>query len=208
VTEPTAPRLAPLPPDRWDDDVRDALRAGFPEQVAMRFLATGPESMPMPMPTAVATMMHHPELAGRFLAYNGVLLQRPALAPRLRELIVLRVASRTHARYEWVQHVRLALRHGVTSEEIASIAAEPSAAAWTPLEAAALAATDQLVADHRVDDDTWKLLASDLDERQLVEFVFVVGTYTALAMAFNSFGLQLDPDLEELANTVPYSFEE
>jgi 4-carboxymuconolactone decarboxylase len=201
-----APRIAPLPRDLWDDDVREALRTGFPEQVAMRFLATGPESMPMP--TAVATMMHHPELAGPFLAYNGVLLQRPALAPRLRELIVLRVASRTHARYEWVQHVRLALRQGVTSEEIASIAAEPSAAAWTPLEAAALAATDQLVADQRVDDETWKLLARDLDERQLVEFVFVVGTYTALAMAFNSFGLQLDPDLQELANTVPYPFEE
>jgi hypothetical protein len=28
-----------------------------------------------------------------------------------------------------------------------------------------------------------------------MELVFVVGTYTALAMAFNSFGLQLDDDL-------------
>jgi 4-carboxymuconolactone decarboxylase len=206
VSDATAPRIAPLPRERWDDDVRDALRTGFPEQVATRLLATGPDSMPMP--TAVATMMHHPELAGRFLAYNGVLLQRPALGSRMRELIVLRVASRTHARYEWVQHVRLALRHGVTSEEIAAIATEPDASVWTPLETAALAAADQLVAGHRVDDETWKLLASGLDERQLVEFVFVVGTYTALAMAFNSFGLQLDPDLQELANTVPYSFEE
>ena len=29
----------------------------------------------------------------------------------------------------------------------------------------------------------------------LVELVFVVGTYTGLAMAFNSFGLELDADL-------------
>ncbi len=32
-----------------------------------------------------------------------------------------------------------------------------------------------------------------------MELVFVVGTYTGLAMAFNSFGLQLDPELQELA---------
>ena len=32
-----------------------------------------------------------------------------------------------------------------------------------------------------------------------MEVVFVVGTYTCLAMAFNSFGLELDPELRPLA---------
>ena len=51
--------------------------------------------------------------------------------------------------------------------------------------------------DHyRISDDTWTRLAEQLDERQLMEVVFTVGTYTCLAMAFNSFGLQLDPGLE------------
>ena len=63
---------------------------------------------------------------------------------------------------------------------------------WTPLEADLLAATDQLIDRYRIDDDTWARLAQHLDEQQLVELVFVVGTYTCLAMAFNSFGL-LDP---------------
>jgi hypothetical protein len=35
----------------------------------------------------------------------------------------------------------------------------------------------------------------------------VVGTYVGLAMAFNSFGLQVDPDLEEFDRTLP-AFEE
>jgi hypothetical protein len=46
-------------------------------------------------------------------------------------------------------------------------------------------------------------LAKQLDERQLVELVFVVGTYTALAMVFNSVGLQLDPELQPIAATFP-----
>ena len=44
-------------------------------------------------------------------------------------------------------------------------------------------------------------LAEQLDERQLVELVFVVGTYTCLAMAFNSFGVQLEPGAD--AGSVP-----
>ena len=67
------------------------------------------------------------------------------------------------------------------------------------MEADLVAATDQLVDDYRVDDDTWARLAEHLDERQLVELVFVVGTYTGLAMAFKSFGLQPDAGLQEAA---------
>jgi 4-carboxymuconolactone decarboxylase len=206
VTDPAGPRLAPLPRERWDGDVRDALRTGFSEEAAIRFLSDGPDAIPMP--NVVATLMHHPQLAGPFLAYNSVLLRRPALDPRLRELMVLRVAWRTRARYEWAQHVRLAQRAGVSSAEIDAIAGGPDADGWTPLEARLLAATDQLIDDYRVDDATWRALAAELDPRQLVELVFVVGTYTGLAMAFNSFGLQLDPDLQASADNSPFPFEE
>ena len=34
-----------------------------------------------------------------------------------------------------------------------------------------------------------------------MELVFVVGTYTGLAMAFNSFGLELDADLQATLTT-------
>ncbi len=160
------------------------------------------------MPNVLSTMMHHPALAGPFLAYNQVLLQTPALDPRQRELMVLRVAWRTRARYEWAQHVRLAAGVGITPEEIEAIATGADAEIWTPLEAELLSAADQLIDRYRIDDDTWRRLAEQLDDRQLVELVFVVGTYTGLAMAFNSFGLQLDPDLRGIVTTSVPEFEE
>jgi alkylhydroperoxidase family enzyme len=186
-------RLAPLPKDRWDDAVRAALRQGFPEAAA-RFLASGPEAGPVP--NVLGTLLHHPALAGPFLAYNRVLLQTPVLGPRLRELMVLRVAWRTRSLYEWAQHARLATSLGITRDEIAAIARADAAGAFSSLERDLLAATDQLVEQHRIDDATWGRLAAQLDARQLVEVVFTVGTYTCLAMAFNSFGLELDPGLE------------
>jgi alkylhydroperoxidase family enzyme len=193
----TAPRIEPLAKDRWDDDVHAAFRLGFGDAVAERFLATGPDAPAMP--NAVGTMMQHPALAGRFLAYNNVLLFAPTLEPRWRELMILRVAWRTRASYEWVQHVRLSQRYTVTADEIDAVTQGADAGTWSALEADLLAATDQLIDGYRVHDDTWARLAESLDPRQLVELVFVVGTYTCLAMVFNGLEIELDPELQSVA---------
>jgi alkylhydroperoxidase family enzyme len=187
------PRIAPLPTDQWSDDAVAALRSAFGDQAADRLLATGPDAPHVP--NVLTTLMRHPALTGPFLTYNSVLLNAPTLDPRWRELMVLRVAWRTRAPYEWVQHVRMAPSCAITPEEIDAIADGAQAEIWAPLEADLLAATDQLIDHYRIDDDTWARLAARLDERQLVEIAFVVGTYTALAMAFNSFGIELDPEL-------------
>jgi 4-carboxymuconolactone decarboxylase len=198
------PRLAPLPREQWDENVRAALAGAYSEKAAARYF--GDDAVPMP--NVLATLMHHPALAGPFLSYNNVLLFAPALNPRQRELLVLRVAFRTRSLYEWVQHVRMAASVDITAEEIAAIAKPVDAHAWSALDADLLRATDQLVDNYQVDDDTWRRLAEQLDARQLVEVVFVVGTYTGLAMAFRSFGLQLDPELHDLAATAPAEFQE
>lgn len=54
---------------------------------------------------------------------------------------------------------------------------------------------DEIVADRYISDETWKRLAEQLDRKQLMDLVFTIGSYDLLAMAFNVFGLQLDPGL-------------
>jgi alkylhydroperoxidase family enzyme len=140
-------------------------------------------------------MLHHPQLAERFLAFNGQLLWTPVLEPRLRELAVLRIAYRTRSSYEWAQHVKLSQRYDVTAAEVDAIMAEDYTG-FSPLESEILRATDQLLDGYRIDDATWTRLAGELDEKTLLELIFVVGTYTALAMVFNGIGIELDPDLD------------
>jgi alkylhydroperoxidase family enzyme len=189
---PTGPRIAPLPPDEWGGDAVAALRAAFGDGAADRFLS-GPDAPPVP--NVLSTLLRHPALTGPFMVYNAVLLNSPTLEPRWRELMVLRVAARAHSEYEWVQHVRIARACGITDAEVEAIAAGVVTSTLSPLEADLLAATDELLDRYRIADTTWARLAAQLDERQLVEVAFVVGTYTALAMAFNSFGIELDPEL-------------
>ncbi|MFN8034813.1 MAG: carboxymuconolactone decarboxylase family protein [Acidimicrobiia bacterium] len=188
-----ASRLAPIPVEQWGDDARDALR-GWLHDGADMFLADGPGARRVP--NVLGALMHHPRLAGPWLAYNDVLLNTPALDARLRELAILRVAWRARSDYEWLQHVRMARQVGITAQEVEAIAGVADTEPWTPLQSDLLAATDQLIDRFCIDDTTWARLAGQLDARQLVELVFVVGSYTCLAMAFNSFGLELDPDLD------------
>jgi 4-carboxymuconolactone decarboxylase len=189
-----SPRLEPLPTEQWSQDGIAALRGAFSDRVVDGFLSTSSDARRVP--NALATMLYHPALVGPWLAYNQVLLSDPALGHRARELMVLRVAWRTRSRYEWVQHVQLAARFGIGPEDIEAVAHGTDAAAWTPLERDLVAAVDQLIDRFRIDDETWARLAGQLDERQLVEVAFVVGTYTCLAMLFNSLGLEIEPDID------------
>lgn len=193
---PTTPRLEPIPAGQMKDDAREAL-SGFMGGAAKVFLSGKPDAPRMP--NVLATLLHHPRLVGPWLGYNNVLLNEPAIEARHRELMILRVAWRTRSNYEWLQHVRLGKQLEITDDELRAIADGTHVDSFTSLERDLLAATDQLLDDHCIDDATWARLASSLHEHQLVEIVFTVGTYTCLAMAFNSFGLQLDPELDPAA---------
>ncbi|WP_280319038.1 carboxymuconolactone decarboxylase family protein [Nocardia wallacei] len=187
----TAPRLAPLPPEQWDEPARNMLRGKV--SLADRYLSGAPDAPPMP--NILGVLGHHAELAGAWLSYNGTLLERSALDARDRELIILRVAWRTDSTYEWAQHVRLATRAGVTEAEIAAVARGHAAPVWTASDRVLLAAADQLLDRHAVDDATWAELVRHFDIRQVLEVLFVAGSYLCLALVCNSVGLQLDSDM-------------
>ena len=184
-------RLAPIPVEEWSDEARETL-ATHMSGAAKLFLSGAPDAPRVP--NVIAVLMHHPKLAGPWLTYNGVLLNEASLDPKHRELMILRVAWRTRSEYEWVQHIRLGRQPGITDDEIETIA-DSGTHTWSPLEADHLDATDQLLDQYCIGDETWARLAQQLDERQLFEVVFAVGSYTCLSMAFKSFGFTLDPEL-------------
>jgi alkylhydroperoxidase family enzyme len=144
---------------------------------------------------ALGTLAQYPELARAYHTFNGHVLFASTLSPRQRELLVLRVATVRQSTYEWAQHAVLAGDAGLSDDEVARIVQGPDAAGWAPLDQAMLRAVDELIGDGGVSDGTWQQLASELDVHQLMDLVFTVGAYEILAMAFRSFGVELDEDL-------------
>jgi alkylhydroperoxidase family enzyme len=187
------PRIPPLPPEQWPDEMGPALAALRPPDARHPFPPRR-DDRPKGL-NALGTLARYPALTRAYHTLNGHVLFASTLSPRQRELLVLRVASVRQATYEWEQHVRLAGDAGVDRDEVARVAQGPEARGWSPLERAMLAAVDELLSDARVTDPTWGALASELDEHQLMDLIFTVGTYDLLAMAFRSFGIELDDDL-------------
>ena len=188
----TSPRIPPLPPDQWGDDVRAGIAALRPASATqeLRRSKGGPKGL-----NVLGTLAQHPTLMHAYHSFNGHILYTNSLDARQRELLVLRVAARRGAEYEWAQHVHIARDAGLTDDEIGRIAAGEQSADWSPLDGAMLRAVDELLADARITDGTWSDLARELDRHQLMDLVFTVGAYDLLAMAFRSFGVELDEDL-------------
>jgi alkylhydroperoxidase family enzyme len=192
MTTSGTPRIAPLPPNEWSEEVRAGIAAMRPPDARheLKRRKGGPKAL-----NALGTLARHPALMHGFHTFNGHILFTSTLEPRERELLVLRVAKLRNAAYEWAQHVFVGQDAGLDDDEIARIGEGPDAPGWSTIDAAMLRAVDELIADALISDATWAVLAETLDEHQLMDLVFTVGAYEVLAMAFKSFDIQLDDDL-------------
>jgi alkylhydroperoxidase family enzyme len=190
---PDRARIAPLPPKEWPDAMRAAMAALRPDHPRHPFPQRD-ESRPRAL-NLLGTFARHPELIRAYHTFNGHVLFGTTLSTRQRELVVLRTASVRQCEYEWKQHVILGGDAGLGPDEISRIADGPGADGWSALDRAILSAVDELVGDARIADETWAVLADELDDQQLMDLVFTVGAYDLLAMAMRSFGVEMDPDL-------------
>ena len=198
------PRITPVPPAAWPEEMGRALAALRPPE-PRHPLPSRRDDRPKGL-NVLGTLARHPALARAFHTFNGHVLFATTLSVRQRELLVLRVAVLRRSVYEWLQHAVIAGDVGFGADEVARVAEGPDAPGWSPLEAALLRAVDELLADARVGDATWAALAVELEEQQLMDLVFTVGAYDALAMALRSFGVAPDDDLLRSAAEVKTPF--
>ncbi len=177
------PRIAPLPLAQWQPDLRQAATTGRAPELG------APEA---PVLNVLATIANHPALAKHFMGWAGQLLLRSSLPARDREMAILRVGWLARATYEWTHHVEIGLDHaGLTAADIEAVKAGARPGNATD-DDVLLRAVDQLVGDHFIDAETWAALAARFDQTQLMDLVFVVGNYSMISMALNSFGVQLE----------------
>jgi alkylhydroperoxidase family enzyme len=191
---PGPPRVEPLAPSDWPPAMRDALAALHPP-VARHPFPDRSEGRPKGL-NVLGTLAHHPELARGFHTFNGHVLFATTLTERQRELLVLRVAAVRGSAYEWAQHGVLAGDVGLSPDEVERIAEGPGAAGWSTLERGMVTAVDELIRDGAIGDETWAALSAELDVQQVLDLIFTVGAYDALAMALGSLRVALDDDLK------------
>ncbi|HXO11580.1 MAG TPA: carboxymuconolactone decarboxylase family protein, partial [Mycobacterium sp.] len=102
-----------------------------------------------------------------------------------------RVAHRRDCAYEWAHHVEIGKEAGLSTADIEAAQTGQSKDAF---DSALMRAVDELDEKTNISDQTWTALGERLDERQRMDLVFTTGNYIALAMALNTFGVQVEDD--------------
>ena len=174
------PRIAPVPEAEWDETAQEIMRP---------FKAAGADH------NVFKTMLNHPDLMRRWLVFANHILFKSTLAPRERELIILRIGYLCDAGHEWSQHVEVGRKAGMTDAEIMTAQSGPDTPGLSEQDRLLLQATDELHADAFITDPTWQALSEHFSDQQMMDIIFTVGQYNLVSMALNSFGVQRDPGL-------------
>jgi 4-carboxymuconolactone decarboxylase len=192
------PRIAPLEPEEWSDEVREVLGGTLQRVGELSGGAAGPRPLNILM-----TIAHQPRLLAPFLGFAAALATRGSLPRRESELLALRSAWNCRSAFEWGHHVLYARAAGLDDEEIEAIALRPDAEQWSAGDRALLRAADELHDRQNISDTTWRQLKEHWDSGQLVEISFVVGNYTMLSMLANSTEVPIETNLPPLPDPSP-----
>lgn len=190
------PRISPVLPDEWQGEVFEAVSA-FPHgrDFVLSHHRRGEAAGGM---NALGTMLRHPLLAKAFLTFNNHISVTSTLSKRTRELLILRIGWLRQSEYEFIQHLALGARAGLSEAELERVQLGPDAPGWDPLDADLLRAVDELHADACVSEATYARLSAHLDAPQLLDLVFTVGCYDVLSMVFKTFRVVPEPGVKPL----------
>lgn len=138
-------------------------------------------------------LSHSNSVLPAWLTMGGTLLSSLTITPALRELVILQVAATTQCRYEETQHVEIARGVGVPEEQINAVVSHRLDEPCLERAAGILRTIDRLIREHTLTKAEFDVLRAQLNERQVVELLVVVGWYLAIALMIGAVDLPADP---------------
>lgn len=143
-------------------------------------------------------MAHCPRVGKEFLRLGNAILFKGSLAPKFRELAILRVGDLAEATYEWTQHVPIGLEAGLTNEQIKTLHRWKDSPLFNVQERAVLQYTDEVAQNIRVSEETFKAVKDFLTEEQIVELTTTIGYYGMVSRILEALEIELEENKQPL----------
>jgi len=135
---------------------------------------------------------HSGEMLDGFVRLGNQILAFSRLDPVLREIAIVRVGVLSKATYEVFQHERISRQVGMDDATIKAIHEGPDAAAFNELEKMVMRFTDDVVANVRAGDATFKPLAERLSHQEMQELTITIGYYMMVSRFLETFDVDLE----------------
>ena len=182
-----APRLDLIAPDDLDDAQRalyTAITSG-PRSGPGRAVPLTDESGRLMGPFAV--MLLTPEVGDAVQQVGARIRFTTSLTGRQRELAILTVAGELRSDFERLAHVPVALRLGLSEDQLEAVLAGQVAPGLDGEEELTCRLARLMVRERGLSDDDYAAGTAGLGQTRLAELTWLVGYYSALALALAVF---------------------
>ncbi len=136
-------------------------------------------------------LLHSPPVALGWLELLNAVRRDCELSGRLRELVILRIASLNGAAFEWQAHAPIGLAEGLAQEQLDALPRWEGAGCFDETERAVLAYADAMTRAVHVADTIYAAVARRMTERELVELTVTVAAYNMVSRVLEA--LQIRP---------------
>jgi AhpD family alkylhydroperoxidase len=136
-----------------------------------------------------AMLLHSVPVAEGWLDFLTAIRHRCVLPGSIRELVIMQVAHLNGARYEAEQHAPIALREGVTAEQIRVLPHWQTTHLFDAPQRAALAYCDAMTREVHVSADVFGAVRKQFDDRLLVELTATIGAYNMVSRFLEALGI-------------------
>ena len=130
-------------------------------------------------------LVRSPELMDRLQKVGEYLRFQSSLEPRISEFIMLVVSRQWTQQFEWAVHVPLALKAGIKSETVESLAHGRRPAGMARDEEIAYDFCLELAQNHGVSDATYRQMVDLLGEAGLMDLLGLIGYFTTVSLVMN-----------------------
>jgi alkylhydroperoxidase family enzyme len=139
------------------------------------------------------TLGHAPRMLAAWVGMAWPLRTEPSVRRGLRELMILRSAQLTGARYEWAHHRDMATAAGVPEAALRALADWRSSDLFDPRERAALAYTEEIVANE-VGDGTFEEVRRLFSPAEVIELTLTASFYAGVGRVLRALRVDLESE--------------
>lgn len=177
-------RMPPIPPDKLTEEQKKAVEAYLAAQANIQKLFGDKYPRPVQMEVGAgwSELLRSPELLLTVNAMREYVEYQPALAPRIREMVIMIAGRQTSTDFMWNSHYPVAIKTGISPEALKSIAEGRRPAGMPEDEEIVYDFCEELHHNQSVSDATYAKALAKFGERGVVDIVGVYGWYSMWAM--------------------------
>ena len=177
-------RMPAIPPEKLTEEQKKAVEAYLAAQAKIQKIYGDKYPRPVQMEVGAGwkELLRSPELLLTVNAMREYVEYKPALAPRIREMVIMIMGRQSSTDFMWNSHYPVAIKTGISPEVLKAIAEGRRPAGMPEDDEVVYEFCDELHRNQSVSDATYAKALAKFGERGVVDIVGVYGWYSMWAV--------------------------